>query len=200
LIKIHKKNKKTYIYLSSVIFVIGVFILGINIGNGNIAIVKKSTISSNLPQNLDYSSVNQLYKLIKENYDGSLNNQQVLDGLKTGLAQSTNDPYTEYFSANQAKIFNSEISGTFSGIGAQMGNNSQGQLIVVSPITGFPAYNSGVKAGDIITSINGKSTANLNVDAAVNLIRGPQGSYVKLDVIRGSSQLSFKIKRDEDSL
>ena len=179
------------------IVLLGFLSLGINIGNGNISISQSPSVNNHLSSNINYSSVNQLYNIIKQNYDGKLTDQQVLDGLKAGLAQAAKDPYTEYFSSKDAQAFNSEISGSFSGIGAEMGKNSQGQIIVVSPIAGFPASKAGLKAQDIIANINGKSTANLSVDAAVTEIRGPKDTFVTLDIVRGGNQqLSFKIKRD----
>ncbi len=179
------------------IVLLGFLSLGINIGNGNISISQSPSVNNHLASKINYSSVNQLYNIIKQNYDGKLTDQQVLDGLKAGLAQAAKDPYTEYFSSKDTQAFNNEISGSFSGIGAEMGKNSQGQIIVVSPIAGFPASKAGLKAQDIIANINGKSTANLSVDAAVTEIRGPKDTFVTLDIVRGGNQqLSFKIKRD----
>ena len=148
----------------------------------------------NLPSQLNYTSVNQLYQLMKSNYDGKLTEQQLLDGLKNGLVNATNDPYTEYFTASQAKAFNNELNGSFSGIGAQLGlrNNN---LTIVSPLQGFPAQKAGLQSGDIILTINGVSTVNMNIDVAVDDIRGPQGSTVDLGILRGNQTMNFKIVR-----
>ncbi|HEV2413017.1 MAG TPA: S41 family peptidase [Candidatus Saccharimonadales bacterium] len=156
----------------------------------------KSTQNSSLPSQLNYSSVNQLYQLLKSNYDGKLTEQQLVDGMKNGLIQSTNDPYTEYFTASQASSFNNELNGSFSGIGAQLGlrNNN---LTIVSPLAGFPAQKAGLQAGDIILSINGVSTTNMNIDVAVNDIRGPKGTTVDLKILRGNQSLDFKIVRQD---
>ncbi len=191
------KNKKSYLYIAMVVLCIGIFFLGVNVGNGNIALAKNANINTGLSANIDYSSVNQLYKLIRENYDGPLNNQQVLDGLKSGLANSTNDQYTEYFSAQQTAAFNNELNESFSGIGAEMGLNSNNQIIIISPLAGYPAEKAGLQAKDVVASINGISTANMNVDTAVSYIRGPANSYVTLKIIRdGNQELTFKIKRE----
>ncbi|MEI7838320.1 MAG: S41 family peptidase [bacterium] len=191
-----KINKKRYFYILLVILVIGVFVLGENFGNGNIYFGKSPNLNKQLSKNIDYSSVNQLYKLIRDNYDGTLTDKQILDGLKTGLANSTNDQYTEYFSASQTKEFNNELTESFSGIGAQMGLNDSNQLIIVSPLAGFPAAKAGLQGQDIVTSINGESTNGMNVDTSVGKIRGPENTYVTLNIIRdGNHELTFKIKR-----
>lgn len=174
------------------------FVLGVNVGNGSIpmAWARGSSQNGSLPTTLDYSSVNQAYQAIKDNYDGKLTEAQLLDGLKSGLAQSTGDPYTEYFNAKDAKAFNNELQGTFSGIGAELGQDSDKNLVVIAPISGFPADKAGLRAQDIIASINGKSTSGMSVDEAVNLIRGQKGTKVTLKVIRAKSQtLTFTITR-----
>ena len=194
-------NKKYFSKIMILLAVIAAYLIGVNVGNGNIGLGTGKPLNGQLSSKIDYSSVNQLYGLLRDNYDGSLNDNQVLDGLKTGLANSTNDPYTEYFSASQATDFNNQLSESFSGIGAEMGKNANNQIIIVSPISGFPADKAGLKAQDIITAINGESTSGMSVDAAVSKIRGPANTNVKLDILRGGNQqLNFDIKREKITL
>lgn len=176
----------------NVIILVAVFILGVNIGNGRIDVQlwshHMSSLNGNLPSTLDYSTVTQVYRSLKDNYDGKLTQQQLLDGLKHGLAQSTNDPYTEYFTAAEAKQFNQELNNSFSGIGAELGQDSQGNLQVIAPVAGTPAASAGLQAQDLIASINGQSTSGMSVDQAVNKIRGPAGTKVTLQIVRNHSQ------------
>jgi carboxyl-terminal processing protease len=169
--------------------VLVVFILGINVGNGTVPLAWSSRSAQNgsLPSSLDYSTVNQVYRAIKDNYDGKLTEAQLLDGLKAGLAQATGDPYTEYFSTKDAKAFNNQLQGTFSGIGAELGQDSDKNLIVIAPISGFPADKAGLRAQDVIVSIDGKSTSGVSVDQAVNLIRGKKGTKVTLKIVRNKT-------------
>lgn len=176
-----------------------VFALGVAAGRGQLHVEflpGPQSRNTGLPATLDYSSVNDVYRLLKDNYDGHLTVSQLLDGLKEGLASATNDPYTEYFNAQQAKDFANQLNNSFSGVGAELGKDSGGNLVIVAPIKGFPADTAGLKAGDIITTINGESTAGMAVDAAVGKIRGPQGTKVTLGIVRGGTQaLSFTITR-----
>lgn len=152
---------------------------------------------SGLPDNLDYSSVESLYDTIRTNYDGKLTSNQVLGGLKKGLAESTGDPYTEYFSAAKATEFTQQLNNSFSGIGAELGKDKDDNLIIVAPIAGFPADKAGLKPQDIVGTINGASTTNMSIDGAVSKIRGTKGTKVTLQVVRDHSQsLAFTITRD----
>lgn len=174
-----------------------VLVLGINIGSGRIHLPGSSTQNPHLPARLNYDSVNDVYQSLKTNYDGKLTQQQLEDGLKHGLAESTNDPYTVFFTAKEAKKFNEDLNNSFSGIGAQLGLDKNGNLEVISPIEGLPADRAGLKAKDLIATINGESSQNMSIDEAVDKIRGPSGTVVKLEVVRNRSEaLKFTITRE----
>ena len=191
-----KKRKGLPRVLLALIVVIGVFELGLNIGNGKISFGQGLGNITGLPANLNYSSVNTVYQALRQNYDGKLSENQVLDGIKHGLASSANDPYTEYFTSAEANAFNQELNNEFSGIGAELSANSQGEVEVIAPLAGTPASKAGIEPGDLIAAINGKSTANMSVDAAVNAIRGPAGTTVDLSIVRANRELSVSIKRE----
>ncbi|CAN5130087.1 carboxy-terminal processing protease CtpA [soil metagenome] len=165
-----------------------VFGVGLSIGNGRLSLPSHGVVSKDLPATLNYSSVNQLYQSIKENYNGKLTETQLIDGLKHGLAEATNDPYTVYFTAKEADSFDSDLNNTFSGVGAELGKNAQGNIQVIAPIAGTPAEKAGLKAQDLIATINDKTTAGMSVDDAVKAIRGKAGTTVKLQLVRGGTQ------------
>jgi len=189
-------GKKIITYIISVIIVIGVFVVGVDVGSGRIDIHFGNSQNSQLPSQLNFSSVNQVYQILKSQYDGKLTTAQLLDGLKTGLANSLSDPYTEYFNAAQAKTFNSELQGSFSGIGAELGENSNNEIEVIAPLAGTPAAKAGLQPQDIIVSVNGVSTSSMTIDSAVDDIRGPQGTKVTLQIVRGQTPMTFKITRE----
>src|SRR6185437_14337582 len=117
-----------------IVLLVVVFFIGVGVGNGHLAIDwhRNGAVATGLPAKLNYASVNQVYQSLKQNYDGQLTQDQLLDGLKHGLAQATNDPYTAYFTAAEAKQFNNELNNAFSGIGAQLGADSDGDLQVIA--------------------------------------------------------------------
>jgi carboxyl-terminal processing protease len=173
--------------------------VGVNFGNGRLRIGGAHAVTG-LPPRLNYTSVNQVYDALRENYDGTLSETQVLNGIKHGVANSANDPYTEYFTPDEAKAFNNELNSTFSGIGAELSQNSAGDLEVISAVSGTPAAKAGLQDHDIIAKIDDVSTTGMTVDQAVNKIRGKAGTKVTLSILRGGNPVEVTITRESISL
>lgn len=197
------RSSRTVVIAAVVVAVVLVFILGVLTGDGRLRLVPVGQFKavSGLPSTLDYTSVNQVYDALRQNYDGKLTEAQVLNGLKHGLAESANDPYTQYFTPSEAKTFMGDLDGqTLTGIGAQLDEDQQGNIIIMAPLDGSPAAKAGVKAKDIVAGINGESTAGMSLNTAVSKIRGKKGTTVKLDLIRNSRPLTLTITRDTISV
>ncbi len=143
-------------------------------------------VQNSLLQNADFSLFWDAVKALKDNYYGihKISDQDIVYGAIKGAVQSTGDPYTVFFTPSNAKKFNEDLSGSFGGIGAEIGIRNN-QLTVIAPIKGNPAEKAGLKTGDQILKIDDTIvTSDLSVDEAVNLIRGPIDTKVKLMVMR----------------
>jgi carboxyl-terminal processing protease len=136
----------------------------------------------------DFSLFWQEWNLLKNTQldAKSVSDQQLLYGAMTGLANSYNDPYTVFFDPSDATQFLSDVQGSFGGIGAELGSDANGQLIIIAPLKGTPAAAAGLKDGDQILEIDSTSTTNMSVDEAVALIRGNPGTKVDLTISRAS--------------
>lgn len=198
-----RRHGQTLKILASLIIVIMIFTAGLLVGRGDKIQIKGLSVtrSKAAASQLDYASVDQLYDLLKTDFDGQLDASKFNDGLKAGLVNATGDPYTEYFSAADAKDFNDQLSGTFTGIGAELGSDTDSHIVIVSPLSGYPAEKAGLKPKDIISAIDGQTTNGISIGAAVKKIRGPADSDVKLTIVRGTSQpFEVTIKRTQISL
>lgn len=187
---------KTVRLVGGIVFAGALFMLGVSVGNGTISWSSGGGQNASLPDTLNYSSVTKVYRSLIQQYDGKLTEQQLLDGLKHGLAEATGDPYTTYLTPEEAESFNNDLQGQFSGIGAELGKNEQGSIQIIAPIADTPADKAGLQPKDIIASVNGKTTVGMSVDDAVKAIRGEVGTKVKLQIIReGSQPLTVEITR-----
>lgn len=110
------------------------------------------------------------------------------------------DPHSSYINPQEYKQFSRASKGSFGGVGISLGVDLQkgSRLTVLSPIVGTPAYNAGILAGDIITKINGKSTENLGISEAIDMIQGEPGTEVVLTVVHEGEKkpVDYTLKRD----
>ncbi len=194
-IKINKWQKTTIVVVLILFVSAGMFSLGYLFGTGRLKIRQFASENTTLPQNLDYSGVEQVYDELKSSFDGQLDQEKLLDGLKAGLVQAAGDPYTEYMSKKDAQEFNDQLDGSFEGIGAEL-SKEKNNIIIVSPISGSPADKAGLKPRDIIAKVDGETTYGMNISQAVDKIRGKAGTVVTLELVRSGKPLEVKITRD----
>jgi carboxyl-terminal processing protease len=180
-----KKNSKVlYILL-----VAGFFVFGIYIGINYRAPIDKITGISNIqaPQTVtaDFSPFWKVWDIINQKYPGAtdITNQQRVYGAISGLMGSLNDPYSEFFNPDDTKLFESDIEGSFGGIGMEIGMKDK-VLTVIAPLKDTPAYKAGIKSGDEILKIDQTATDSMGIDTAIRLIRGDKGTTVTLTILR----------------
>jgi carboxyl-terminal processing protease len=121
-------------------------------------------------------------ELLKRNYT---NRQEAYVAIRSTL-RKLGDPYTRFMDPQQFQSLNNQTSGEMSGVGIKLeANPKTKQLIVAEAIDNSPASKAGIKAGDAIVAIDGKSTQNMTLDGAISLIRGEIGKSITLKIVRG---------------
>lgn len=144
------------------------------------------------------AKIDQAYKLIQKNYVEKASDKKLTEGAIQGMLEALKDPYSTYMDAETMKQFNEQIEASFEGIGAEV-SMQDGKVTIVAPIKGSPAEKAGLRPKDQILKINGKSIAGLDLNEAVEKIRGKKGSKVSLEIKRPGAKSAFskEITRDE---
>lgn len=162
----------------------------------------KITVTSKSPPpevtNADFAQFWTVWQKLEEDYydKTKLDPQKMVNGAIAGMVNSLGDPFTVYLPPVQNENFKAGLAGQFQGIGAELGQKDN-QIIVIAPITGSPAEKAGIKAGDIILAVDGKSIANWTINQAVEKIRGQKGTSVTLTVgQKDKTPRDVKIVRD----
>lgn len=191
------------VFLVAVSFCAGLFV---NAEGGNFSFRLDSNDKSNKLESIDLTSFWKVWDIVDSRYvDGvtasTTVNQNKMYGAIKGLVESLNDPYSEFFTPEENKQFNDELSGSLEGVGMTVGVRNK-LLTVISPIKGSPSDRAGVLPGDIILKIDDKDAINLKIDEAIKLIRGKKGTVVKLTLGREgrSEPVIVSIERDVISI
>ncbi len=148
----------------------------------------------------DYNNLGTLTRvisLVDRYYLEQINPAEMVNGAIKGVVESLGDPYSVYMPPKMYKELQEQVQGSFGGIGILVGQEKE-HLTVVKPIKDTPAYKAGLKAGDLIFKIDGKSTEGMEMDTAVNMMRGRVGTTVTLTIYRKSDKKmhDFKIIRE----
>ncbi len=153
------------------------------------------------PAKVDFSLFWDAWHVIEKKYvdRDQLNRQGMIYGAISGLVKSLDDPYSVFMEPQESKKFIDDMGGSFEGIGAEIGMR-KGILTVITPLEGNPAQRAGLKAGDKILKVDDTLTADLTIDEAVNLIRGPKGTEVVLLIARDKWDEAKEIKIVRDTI
>jgi len=144
-----------------------------------------------------YETLDEVRRAIKDNFVSTkTDDTQITNGAIRGMLRSLGDRFTRYLPPNDYNEFLSSNKGEFTGIGARLDVKDDyagsaaakpfgaSRPYIVEPIEGGPAQKAGLKRGDVILAVNGKSTADMGEDATVSYIRGTRGTPVSLRIER----------------
>lgn len=189
--------------LSVVLTVIVFFFVGVYVGASNRSEIEKVTGVTHkdtaVETQTDFAPFWKAWNLINEKSPDAKNitDQDRVYGAISGLVGSLNDPYSVFFTPTEAKAFQEDIAGNFSGVGMEVGMKNK-ILTVIAPLKNTPAERAGIQPGDQILKIDETVTSGMDTDQAIKLIRGDKGTVVKLTIFReGFKQpKEFSITRD----
>lgn len=178
--------------MGAVFIVLAAFFMGSYVGSSQ-------NITSSEKQRIDFEPFWNAWEIVDEKYVDSekLEKKDMMYGAISGLLESLKDPYSVFFTPDELKEFEIEINGEFEGVGMEVGIRKN-ILTVIAPLKGTPAEKAGVESGDKILRIDESSTADMSIEEAVRLIRGPRGTEVKLTVLRNGEEATKTITVTRD--
>lgn len=144
------------------------------------------------------SKLNEAYQIVKGKFIDQVPDDKLIEGAIKGMIGSLDDPYTDYMDPESAQQLQSMLNSTFQGIGAEV-TLKNNRVTIVSPYKGSPAEKAGLRPNDQILSVNGESLDGLDLNKAVQKIRGPKGTKAVLKVMRPgvSEPLTVECIRDD---
>jgi carboxyl-terminal processing protease len=155
----------------------------------------ESTLRDSMKQFTD------VYALVESNYANKLNTDQVdkaiYDGAIPGMLHVL-DPHSNFYDPKSYAQMREDQRGKYFGVGMRI-QPQNSKIVVIAPMEGTPAYRAGIRPGDVILSVDGKSTENMDSAAVASMLKGPRGTHVSVTMGReGSSKpLVFDLMRDE---
>lgn len=132
---------------------------------------------------------------IDKYYIGDIDEKKLLDCTLKGYIEGLDDEYSEYMTAEEWEEYQADALGNYVGIGIYMSMDENGNVVVVSPIKGTPAEKAGLESGDIIVGVDDESVVGKNSSEVSNLVKGIEGTNVKITILRKEEYLEFNIER-----
>lgn len=183
-----------------VIIAIGAYNVGLQTGEKNLSktVAGIENIADGKPLNVDFSPFWRAWNLLNEKFVSAgtstekVGDQERIWGAISGMTESLGDPYTVFFPPVESELFQADIRGNFEGVGMEVVAQN-GAITVVAPLKDSPASLAGILPGDKVIKIDDTSTAKLSTEDAVQLIRGPKGTPVKLTIVRDGTAEPLKI-------
>lgn len=121
-------------------------------------------------------------------YYGDYDKEYAMEQAYKGYVASVGDPYTEYFTKEELLAFNTYIDNSYCGIGVSVKNDTEKDAIVVEDVfDNSPAKEAGIESGDIIKKVDGKAYSGAQLDDAVSVIKGEEGTEVKITIVKAST-------------
>jgi len=147
--------------------------------------------------NVDYRALDDVFTAIQEHYvKPNPDGVKLTEGAASGMVGALGDQFSRYLTPDEFRANQSFLAGQFAGIGATVQQKGD-QIVIAGVLPSTPAEKAGVKAGDVITMVDGQSTKGWTADDAVNHIRGKANTQVQVQVSRNGQTLTFNLTRAE---
>lgn len=191
-------NKKTFTTSEVILLVIMSLLIGLS---ASLLLSKTSVITKN--QIIDDAYLKEFvdnYEYIVNNYYEEVDKSKLIDKAIKGMTESLDDPYSTYFNENESDNFSITLNGSYKGVGIQIGKEENGYMLITAIFKNSPAEEAGLKAGDEVISIDGKSVVELTTKEFSDLVKNGDNKQFSLKVLRDEKEIDITLKRSTVTL
>lgn len=191
----NKQQKKIFSTSETILLVIMALLIGLSIGrllnndkiNSNDSVVKDKYINEFIKN----------YNYIIDNYYMEIDREDLINNAIAGMTESLEDPYSMYFNEEETNNFSISLNGSYQGLGIQIVKDEEtGHMLITSVFKDSPAAKSGLKAGDMIISVDDKVAIDLSASEFSSIIKNGNKNTYKLKIIRNKEELEIDLNKE----
>lgn len=148
----------------------------------------------------EFNSLYETYDTIMKDYYKSVDSNTLIEGAINGMLGSLNDEHTMYFDKKSKEAFDSELSGNYYGIGAQIQLTGEGTIKITKIFNDSPAEKAGLKAEDVFVSVDGVSVEGKNATEVANMLKSNTVKTSKIVIKREGNEINFDVTKENITL
>jgi len=192
-----KESKQQFKLSETVILVVITLLIGFIMGLSVFKVVnEKNELEPTVIEYDEYvSKFIDNYNYIVDNYYGDLDKEKLIDEAIAGMIGAVDDPYTSYIDNDDSNVFKTSLDGSFEGIGVEVLNDDDNNIVVHGIIADSPAEKAGIMSGDIFKSINGKSVLGMSTKEFVSMVKSSENSLFDMVIIRNGEDVELTVER-----
>jgi len=186
---INKKNK------FNTMEVIAIMIITLIFGMlfGGVLMYRKGTLNLGIKREL--SEFVETYTEILNDYYTEVSEDGLLEAGINGMVNFLGDPYSTFMDEEASVAFNEKVSGEYVGIGTEIGQYTDSRIEFVNVYKDGPAYKAGIRDGDLLIKVDGVEVKEKNLTEISSLVKGKEGTKVKITVLRDEEEKEFNVER-----
>lgn len=179
-------------------------LVGVLVGTGvTFLLTKNTTIEKKIVRtnkNSKFESLYETYDVIKDEYYKDIDDETLINGAIKGMMESLEDDHSVFFNQEEKKSFEDELSGTYYGIGAEIKQVNEDEVMINKVFDDSPAEKAGLKSGDIFVSIDGNSTKGMTVTDIASTLKSETKDTATIVIKRDGEEKTIKVQKDNVNL
>ena len=189
--------KNIYSKLTELVLILLVFILIGIISNENLFFVYKKTEDNKISEVEELKEFIEVYEEILSRYYKEVDKKHLIQGAIEGMLSTLGDPNSSFLDSEKTSSFNDRMTGQYKGIGVEILDTNENEVLIVNIFENSPAYKSNLKVGDVIVSIDGVDITKLASFEIANIIKYKPSDDIKIGIKRKDELLEFDLIKEE---